>query len=130
MKENPIRSLPGIPVLLALLAVALFGAWLIVTGAGGVRIGGIALVAGAAFLLLGAYMVEPNQAAVVSLFGKYVGTVKDNGLRWNNPFYAIKKVSMRADLAESSCTNASPTMPLSPNISASEKSATHQFSPR
>ena len=28
MKENPIRSLPGIPVLLALLAVALFGAWL------------------------------------------------------------------------------------------------------
>ena len=51
MKENPIRSLPGIPVLLGLLAVALFGAWLIVTGAGGVRIGGIALVAGAAFLL-------------------------------------------------------------------------------
>ena len=101
MKENPIRSLPGIPVLLALLAVALFGAWLIVTGAGGVRIGGIALVAGAAFLLLGAYMVEPNQAAVVSLFGKYVGTVKDNGLRWNNPFYAIKKVSMRVRNFES-----------------------------
>ena len=101
MKENPIRSLPGIPVLLGLLAVALFGAWLIVTGAGGVRIGGIALVAGAAFLLLGAYMVEPNQAAVVSLFGKYVGTVKDNGLRWNNPFYAIKKVSMRVRNFES-----------------------------
>ena len=101
MKENPIRSLPGIPVLLGLLAVALFGAWLIVTGAGGVRIGGIALVAGAAFLLLGAYMVEPNQAAVVSLFGKYVGTVKDNGLRWNNPFYAKKKVSQRVRNFES-----------------------------
>ena len=42
----------------------------------------------------GFYMVEPNQAAVLSLFGKYVGTVKDQGLRWNNPFfYAKQKIS-------------------------------------
>jgi hypothetical protein len=47
------------------------------------------------------YMVEPNQAAVLSLFGKYVGTVKDNGLRWNNPFFAKRKVSLRVRNFES-----------------------------
>jgi regulator of protease activity HflC (stomatin/prohibitin superfamily) len=46
-------------------------------------------------------MVEPNQAAVLSLFGRYVGTVKDNGLRWNNPFYSKRKVSQRVRNFES-----------------------------
>ncbi|WP_396617565.1 SPFH domain-containing protein [Lysobacter soli] len=51
--------------------------------------------------LFGLYMVEPNKAAVLSLFGKYIGTVKENGLRWNNPFYAKKKVSQRVRNFES-----------------------------
>ena len=51
--------------------------------------------------LAGFYMVEPNQAAVLSLFGKYVGTVKDQGLRWNNPFFSAKKVSLRVRNFES-----------------------------
>ena len=59
----------------------------------------LAVVSG--FCLFGLYMVEPNQAAVVSLFGKYVGTVKDNGLRWNNPFFSKKKVSQRVRNFES-----------------------------
>src|SRR3546814_14679398 len=59
------------------------------------------LVAVAVFCLVGLYKVEPNQAAVLSLFGKYVGTVKDNGLRWNNPFFAKRKVSMRVRNFES-----------------------------
>jgi regulator of protease activity HflC (stomatin/prohibitin superfamily) len=53
------------------------------------------------FTVVGLYTVQPNQAAVLSLFGKYVGTVKDNGLRWNNPFYAKRKVSMRVRNFES-----------------------------
>src|SRR3546814_7963499 len=53
------------------------------------------------FCLGGFYMVEPNQAAVLSLFGKYVGTVKDQGLRWSNTFYAAKKVSLRVRNLES-----------------------------
>src|SRR3546814_3088980 len=53
------------------------------------------LAAVAVFTVVGLYKVEPNQAAVLSLFGKYVGTVKDNGLRWSNPFFAKRKVSMR-----------------------------------
>src|SRR5690606_5024614 len=36
-----------------------------------------------------------------SLFGRYVGTVKDSGLRWNNPFYSKRKVSLRARNFES-----------------------------
>jgi len=55
----------------------------------------------ALFAMIGLYKVEPNQAAVLSLFGKYIGTVKDNGLRWNNPFFAKKKVSQRVRNFES-----------------------------
>ena len=105
MKENPIRSLPGIPLLLAILVVVLGCLWL---AAHGVQAHSaaqvvIALAVGlvALFCLIGLYMVEPNQAAVVSLFGKYVGTVKDNGLRWNNPFYGKRKVSQRVRNFES-----------------------------
>ncbi|MBX3712020.1 MAG: SPFH domain-containing protein [Lysobacter sp.] len=105
MKENTYRSLPGIPMLLLLLVAILAGAWLIGTSArdgSAAWIAGIALVLGSIFLMLGLYKVEPNQAAVLDLFGKYVGTVKDNGLRWNNPFYGKKKVSLRVRNFESS----------------------------
>ena len=102
MKENPIHSLPGIPVLLGLLLVALFGALVVMAGAPGAKVAGVALVGVTGFLMLGAYKVEPNQAAVLSLFGKYVGTVKDNGLRWNNPFFSKRKVSLRIRNFESS----------------------------
>jgi len=106
MKETPIRSLPGISMLLALLAGMLLGAYLIVTGAQAGSalqvIGGSLLAIVAGFCLFGLYMVEPNQSAVVSLFGKYIGTVKDNGLRWNNPFFSKKKISQRVRNFESS----------------------------
>jgi regulator of protease activity HflC (stomatin/prohibitin superfamily) len=99
MKENPIRSAPGIPVLLMLLAALVVAVFLVLIGAGNGSVpslvGGIVLAAVAIFCLVGLYMVEPNQAAVLSLFGRYVGTVKDNGLRWNNPFYGKRKVSQR-----------------------------------
>jgi regulator of protease activity HflC (stomatin/prohibitin superfamily) len=100
MKETPIRSFPGIPMLLGLLAGIAAGAWFAIAGGlhgGSVPqlIGGLLLATVAGFCLFGLYMVEPRQAAVISLFGKYVGTVKENGLRWNNPFYGKKKVSQR-----------------------------------
>ena len=105
MKENPIRSAAGIPMLLALLAAMLIGAYLIFLGIQGDAptriVGGLLIEAIAFFCLLGLYMVEPNQAAVVSLFGKYVGTVKENGLRWNNPFFSKRKVSQRVRNFES-----------------------------
>lgn len=105
MKEKVIRSLPGVPVLLGLLVVALASGWLAITGiaAGHVLqiVLGVVLGTLAVLMLVGLYMVEPNQAAVLSFFGKYVGTAKENGLRWNNPFYAKRKVSMRVRNFES-----------------------------
>src|SRR3970040_1042900 len=105
MKENPTNSLPGIPMLLGLIVAEVVAAYLFIqaahgTGASRLVIGVVVAVL-ATFGLVGLYMVEPNQAAVLSLFGKYVGTVKDNGLRWNNPFYAKKKVSQRVRNFES-----------------------------
>ncbi len=43
----------------------------------------------------GFFMVHPNQAKVLTLFGTYVGSARDTGLRWANPFYAKKVVSLR-----------------------------------
>jgi regulator of protease activity HflC (stomatin/prohibitin superfamily) len=44
----------------------------------------------------GFILVNPNTSKVVLLFGKYVGTIKDNGLYWANPFYKKKTISLRA----------------------------------
>lgn len=44
----------------------------------------------------GFILVNPNSSKVILLFGKYVGTVKSNGLYWANPFYTKKKISLRA----------------------------------
>ena len=48
------------------------------------------------FGLFGFILVNPNTSKVVLLFGKYVGTIKANGLYWANPFYSKKKISLRA----------------------------------
>ena len=108
MKEHPNRSLPGIPVLLGLFAAAVVAVALFISGAEGdgvpqpaLLFSGVGLGLVAVFAGFGFYMVEPNQAAVLSLFGKYIGTVKDQGLRWNNPFYSEKKVSLRVRNFES-----------------------------
>jgi regulator of protease activity HflC (stomatin/prohibitin superfamily) len=48
------------------------------------------------FLLAGIYMLQPNQAALLLLFGDYRGTDRSSGLRWANPFYRKIKLSLRA----------------------------------
>lgn len=49
----------------------------------------------------GFLMVHPNQAKVLQLFGKYVGSVRQTGLRWANPFYSQEAVSLRVRNFES-----------------------------
>lgn len=44
----------------------------------------------------GLLIIQPNQARVLNLFGKYVGSVKDNGLFFVNPFYSATKITLRA----------------------------------
>lgn len=58
-----------------------------------VRLG---LVALGIFILTGLYMLQPNEAALLSLFGQYKGTDRSEGLRWVNPFYSKRKLSLRA----------------------------------
>ena len=50
----------------------------------------------AAWCLGGLYMLQPNQAALLLLFGSYRGTDRERGLRWANPFYTKTKISVRA----------------------------------
>ncbi|MEO6408186.1 MAG: SPFH domain-containing protein [Burkholderiaceae bacterium] len=49
-----------------------------------------------AWCLAGLYMLQPNQAALLTLFGSYRGTDRGDGLRWANPFYVKRTVSVRA----------------------------------
>ena len=106
MKEAPVKSLAGIPTLIGLIA---FSAACVYAAIQGVQqaspmmiVTSIAVLVVALLLLCGFYMVEPNQAAVLSLFGKYIGTSKEQGLRWSNPFYSARKISLRTRNFESS----------------------------
>jgi regulator of protease activity HflC (stomatin/prohibitin superfamily) len=56
---------------------------------------GMGLLLAGCVMLPGSFTVQPNEAVVLQLFGRYVGTVKDAGLRWANPFYSKKKISLR-----------------------------------
>jgi regulator of protease activity HflC (stomatin/prohibitin superfamily) len=48
------------------------------------------------FILPGFMVVNPNESIVLILFGDYIGTIKNNGFFWANPFYTKKKISLRA----------------------------------
>ncbi|RUA08250.1 MAG: SPFH domain-containing protein [Flavobacteriia bacterium] len=48
------------------------------------------------FMLPGFFLVNPNTSKVILLFGKYIGTVKENGFYWANPFYTKRNISLRA----------------------------------
>ncbi len=47
------------------------------------------------FLMAGLFTVNPNEGRVLQLFGRYTGTVRDSGLRFANPFYTKRRVSLR-----------------------------------
>jgi regulator of protease activity HflC (stomatin/prohibitin superfamily) len=61
-----------------------------------------ALLAALVFICwFGFYMVQPNQGKVLQLFGQYAGTDRNTGLRWANPLYSKKSVSLRVRNFES-----------------------------
>jgi regulator of protease activity HflC (stomatin/prohibitin superfamily) len=60
----------------------------------------VGVIAGALLLILilpGFYMLQPNQAAAITMFGSYKGTDRSTGLRWTWPWMMKKKVSVRAN---------------------------------
>ncbi len=101
MKELDLQSHSGIPALILVLGLILASVALVIVGPPPLKIAGVLALIALGISLAGFYMVEPNQAAVLTLFGRYVGSVKEQGLRWNNPFYAAKKVSLRVRNFES-----------------------------
>jgi regulator of protease activity HflC (stomatin/prohibitin superfamily) len=62
---------------------------------------GFLLIITGIFLFKGIMVVNPNHSRVCVFFGKYVGSVKDNGLLWVNPFYVTHRISLRAQNLES-----------------------------
>ena len=69
----------------------------------GIRAHDLALILGSIVGLIinlfassGFFIVNPNEAAVILLFGEYKGTCKTNGFRWANPFFTKRKLSLKA----------------------------------
>lgn len=105
IRERDTNGLPGLPALFVLLLAELgLVAFLVMSirDQGPVSIVTAALgIAAVTLLLTGLFMVDPNEGKVLQLFGRYVGTAKEPGLRWANPFYTKKKVSLRVRNFES-----------------------------
>ena len=106
MNERNAFSLPGIPMLLILLVVWLaLGLWFFTALSGQPQPSMIVPIAPTfivlAFLNKGFFQVQPNQGQVMQLFGRYSGTVRDEGLRWTNPFYSKRTLSLRVRNFES-----------------------------
>ncbi len=99
IRERAAATLPGLPVLLVVLFAMGFLIYALVTQAfgesPGVMITETLLILVAAFLLVGVFVVNPNEGRVLQFFGDYVGTAKTAGLRWANPFYTKKRISLR-----------------------------------
>ncbi len=62
---------------------------------------GIGLIVASIIIVKGLMIVDPNYAIVLTFFGKYVGTVKENGLQFVNPLFTKLKVSLRSQSMES-----------------------------
>jgi len=99
---NPPPGLMALMVILGLLAVGALGFIAgIVVEIPALVILCIALGIGCLIALPGLLIVNPNEARVLQLFGAYKGTVKTPGLRWANPFYSKRSVSLRVRNFES-----------------------------
>jgi len=100
--QEKLRTAPsGVQVLLVLLAALAVDVVLFIADVAAdsqVSFGGlicILLVPVIVVLLAGVFVVNPNEGRVLQFFGRYVGTVRDQGLRWANPLYTKRRISLR-----------------------------------
>jgi hypothetical protein len=97
--QRPAWVIPGPPTMAAVIAALALGIGLTAVGGGdhtrGLEVVGIVLIVLAAVLFGGFFVVQPNQARVLVLFGRYNGSVIHAGWWWCNPFTKRQKVSMR-----------------------------------
>lgn len=104
IQERDATTLPGMLMVLLLLAfTAASGWWVLVSFLNLMNpVAAIIVLAFVLFLWGGFFIVQPNQAAVLQFFGKFVGVERSSGLRWANPFYTKKQVTLRVRNFESS----------------------------
>ena len=100
MKEIAVKTKSGgltllLSFLLLIVSVALF-IFGVTSGLDAIIVVGIVLFIVYVFVLPGFFTIQPNEAMVLILFGKYIGTVKNSGWHWANPFYTKKKISLRS----------------------------------
>ncbi len=101
-RETAASTMSGYPMLLLILAaiaLSIWGASLVGGGGPEEPLAIAAVIAGILILLFvvcGFYMLQPNQAAAITLFGDYRGTDRKAGLRWVLPWMIRKKISVRA----------------------------------
>jgi regulator of protease activity HflC (stomatin/prohibitin superfamily) len=100
--EKEFVSFNGYIMLLVGLALIGFGGYrfvshsdIVTSSFNGIGIS-LALIIGGTFLILGLYMLQPNEGGIITLFGNYRGTDRSSGLRWCFPFYSRKKISLRS----------------------------------
>lgn len=99
IKEIERKYASGYLALVVLPVLIILNGWWLVTSAMAESVMSvvISVLVGITLLIClgGFFMVHPNQARVLTLFGTYVGSARETGLRWANPFYAKKAVSLR-----------------------------------
>jgi regulator of protease activity HflC (stomatin/prohibitin superfamily) len=96
--ERTLKPYSGYMALLIGILLLAGGIFLVVSA---LPVHGVILCLVAGFIFPGIFIVNPNHARVCILFGKYVGTVKENGLLWVNPLYRRVHISLRAENLES-----------------------------
>ena len=102
--EKIIKPMSGyltliLTLLLLAVSIALFANS---NGNGWMITAGVILSLSAIFLSAGLIVISPNHSRVLTFFGKYVGTAKENGLLFVNPLFTKQKISLRAENLESS----------------------------
>ncbi|HEY2396123.1 MAG TPA: SPFH domain-containing protein [Rudaea sp.] len=106
MNERPYSAPSGIPALIVLIALLLLNALWFVDSIRHQSVAFIIVSILVAIVLLvalaGFFTVAPNEGKVLQFFGRYVGTARDPGPRWTNPFYSKRGVSLRVRNFESS----------------------------
>jgi regulator of protease activity HflC (stomatin/prohibitin superfamily) len=91
--EKPYLTMNGIAMLLMLIVLGFVEVFVIVSVRNPVFISAVGVVI--AFIAPGFFMLQPNHAAVLLLFGKYLGTERNPGLRWTLPWNLRKRISVR-----------------------------------
>jgi regulator of protease activity HflC (stomatin/prohibitin superfamily) len=98
--EKLMRPVSGFLVLITSIALVAGGIVCFALNQGGDQpllvVLGIICLALAFFLFKGIMIINPNQARVCMFFGRYVGTMKENGLLWVNPLYSTTRITLRS----------------------------------